>query len=49
MNIYLPLYVSKNILDEYKVNDYKFSRRIRFTLDLKKMTPKNTAKGLGLF
>ena len=39
IEIYLPLFYSSEIKNFYELNDYKFTDRIRFVLDLKKMNP----------
>lgn len=38
-SVYLPLWFSKDIADEYNANQYGFEHRIRFTLNLKNMDP----------
>jgi hypothetical protein len=49
INIYVPVYVSKLIANEYKANNIQFYQRIRFTLNIAPFAPNRIAKSIKLF
>jgi hypothetical protein len=49
LNIYLPLWVSTDIDDEYKTNNINFAERIRFSLNIQPFTPQRIIKTINIF
>lgn len=49
LNIYVPLYISKAIADEFDANNRKFHERIRFTFDINKLAPQRLTKSFNVF
>jgi hypothetical protein len=49
LNVYCPLWVSSDIANEYKANNYNFGHRIRFSLNIQSLTPQRIIKAINLF